>query len=219
MNGLEQLVRTSTEHERDRRYRSVVTARVTHIQDDGLYQVQYLAAVDPTVQFDVRVMGAMAGGGRGAYLMPEVGDEVVVAFEDGDPNQPIILGGVWNSEAQPPGQARPSPDNDIRTIVSRSGHELTFDDTPGSAKVTLRSAGGPEVVLDGTTATVRAGTAQIEIGPGGELRISGLSITLDAATIALQGALTINGVPYTLHIHSGGTIGPPGVTGPVQGVP
>lgn len=227
MNGLERMIGKLDSDAREPRYRSVITAKVTRIQDDGLYELMYLGTASPddpedrTVQVDARVMAPMAGKARGAFMMPDVGDEVVVAFEDGDPNQPIILGGVWNRESPPPAQAKQSPKNHVRTIVSRSGHELTFDDSPGGGKVTLRSKGGPVVVLDGSTATVKSGQAEIVLGPGGVITISGTSITLDAATVAVRGGLTVNSVPYMMHIHSGGVVPTPvgPVTGPVKGIP
>lgn len=198
----------------DRKYTSVVTAKVTKIQDDGLYEIQYLATVDPTVQADARVMALMAGAGRGVFMQPQPGDEVVVAFEDGNPNQPIILGGVWNRESPVPGQASQSTDNNIRTIVSRSGHELTFDDSPGSEKVTLRAKSGPQVVLDAHAVTIHSGASTITVDATGSITIQGARITLSGATVAISGALTVNGVPYTMHVHGGGTL-PFGLTGPV----
>jgi phage baseplate assembly protein V len=219
MNGLERFAHDIGDPDRDRHYLSVATAKVTKIQDDGLYEVQYLAADDSTVQADARVMAPMAGAGRGAFMLPEVNDEVVVAFEGGDPNQPIILGGVWNRESKPPSQAKQSPDNNVRTIVSRSGHELTFDDSPGSQRVRLKSRGGPEVVLEGQTATVHSGAATVTVGPGGAIKIEGARITLSAGTVAIEGALTINGMPYAMHIHAPAMVPTPAgpVTGPVSG--
>lgn len=221
MNPLQRWAHEAHHGQRERHYMSVVTAKVTKIQSDGLYEIQYLAAADTTVQGDVRTMAPMAGAGRGAFMLPDVGDEVVVAFEDGDPNQPIILGGVWNRGAKPPEQAKQSTDNHVRTIVSRSGHELTFDDSPGTQKVTLKSKGGPEVVLDGKTATVHSGGATITVGPAGAIKIEGARVTLSASTIAIEGALTINGMPYAMHIHTGGVVPTPAgpVTGPVASVP
>jgi len=211
MSSLHRFVQES---QGERKYTSVVTAKVTKIQDDGLYEIQSLATVDPTVQADARVMALMAGAGRGVFMQPQPGDEVVVAFEDGNPNQPIILGGVWNRESPVPGQANQSTDNNIRTIVSRSGHELTFDDSPGSERVTLRAKTGAEVVLDARTVTVHSGASTITVDATGSITIQGARITLSGATVAIQGALTINGVPYAMHIHSGGVL-PFGLTGPV----
>ena len=218
MNKLQRWAQDASSGDRDRRYSSVVTAKVTKIQDDGLYEVEYIASVDPIVQGDVRAMAPMAGNHRGAFMLPVVGVEVVVAFEDGDPNQAIILGGVWNRESKPPSQAKQSTDNHVRTIVSRSGHELTFDDSPGSQRVKLKSRGGPEVVLDGRSATVHSGGATVTVGPGGTVKIEGARITLSAGTIAIEGALTINGVPYTMHFHSPAVITTPAgtFTGPVS---
>ena len=103
--------------------------------------------------------------------MPEVGDEVVVAFEGGDTNRPIILGALWNGESPPPDQAKPSQENHVRTIVSRSGHEITLDDTPSAGKVTVKTKDGRAVTLDDT----RAGKISVE-SP------AGLAVTLDDAT-------------------------------------
>ena len=110
------------------------------------------------------------------YWMPEVGDEVVVAFESGDPNTPIILGALYNNDSPTPEQARPSNDNHVRTLVSRSGHEVTLDDTPAAGKVTVRTKDGRTLVLDDTP----PGRATLET-PGG------LALTLDDAT----GTLTL----------------------------
>ena len=62
---------------------------------------------------------------------------------------PVILGSVWNEEENPPPEpASPYPDNDVCTIVTRSRHELTFDDTPGGGSVRLKTRDGREIVLD-----------------------------------------------------------------------
>jgi uncharacterized protein involved in type VI secretion and phage assembly len=95
-----------------------------------------------------RVATFMAGKERGAYFMPEVGDEVVVGFELGDMSRPIILGALWSDVDPPPPQADTSESNNKRTIVSRSKHELTFDDTSGSLKLTLKSGqNGYEITI------------------------------------------------------------------------
>src|SRR5262249_14326356 len=99
-----------------------------------------------------RVMAPGAGAGRGCHFFPEVGDEVVVAFEMGNPDLPIILGGVWNQKSPPPDQARESTENDVRTMVSRVGHEVTFDDSPGGGKLIIKSGRGHTVILDDTGA-------------------------------------------------------------------
>jgi phage baseplate assembly protein gpV len=143
---------------RDQLVHAIVTARVEQIEDDGTYLVKFFGMNgqdDDDRSAPARVMMPMAGARRGVHFFPEPGDEVVVAFHAGDTNTPIILGAVWNSGSPPPDQARQSASNDIRTIVTRSGHELTFDDTPGREKVTVKSQGGHSIVLDDTPGSPR----------------------------------------------------------------
>lgn len=217
MEALEQLMAPQMAQARERRVQGLVTAKVTRIDDDGAYRLEYLTMGDEQPSAPARVMMPMAGRQRGLYCLPEVGDEVVVAFELGDTNLPVILGAVWNNESPPPDQAQPSPANNLRTFVSRSGHELTFDDTPGAEKVTLKSQGGHQLVLDDTpglgkitlqtsgggqlvlddtppgSVTLSSATAQIQFSDaGGTLRISApLLIQLQSVAIALQ-ATTIS---------------------------
>jgi uncharacterized protein involved in type VI secretion and phage assembly len=86
-----------------------------------------------------------AGSRRGTYLLPEQGDQAMVAFQHGDVRFPIILGFVWSQDALPPIE---SPELDRRALVSRTGHTLVFDDSEASPGLTLRTHGGHEVSLD-----------------------------------------------------------------------
>ena len=86
----------------------------------------------------VRVAQIWAGSNRGALFMPRVGDEVLVAYEEGDPDRPIVVGSVYNGSNTVPMQL---PDkktkSGILTKSSKGGsgyHMLLFDDTAGSEK-------------------------------------------------------------------------------------
>ena len=133
-------------------------------------------------------MVPMAGDGRGMHFLPEPGDEVVVAFENGDTNLPIVIGAVWNRDSPPPEQAQQSTTNDRRTIVSRSGHEVTLDDTPGSEQVVLRSQGGHEVTLDDKPS---AGRVQLRSANGHD-------VTLDDAPPGQVEVASAGGCKVTL---------------------
>jgi len=149
MTAVRTFLAPETRAARDRLVFGVVTAKVVRIEDGGRYFVDYLGMGDPGQESaPARVMMPTAGDQRGIHFLPDKGDEVVVAFENGNTNLPIIIGAVWNRDSRPPSQAKQSADNDVRTIVSRSGHELTFDDSSGSEKVLLRSQGGHEITLD-----------------------------------------------------------------------
>jgi uncharacterized protein involved in type VI secretion and phage assembly len=67
-----------------------------------------------------------AGDNRGTFFRPEIGDEVVLGFLNGDPRDPIVLGSLHSSSK--PSPIEPSDDNDEKGIITRSEMKLTFDD-------------------------------------------------------------------------------------------
>jgi uncharacterized protein involved in type VI secretion and phage assembly len=82
----------------------------------------------------------MFGGGknRGWFFIPEVNDEVLVLFEHGDGQRPIIVGALWNGKDKPPDK---NPGSVPRRIIkSRAGSKVTFDDEKGS--ISLEDGGG-----------------------------------------------------------------------------
>ncbi len=232
----EQLLAPQTLQVRERSVSGLVTAIVQSIEGDGMYRLKYLHWGDDEPSAQARVMVPMAGSGSGMHFLPEVGDEVVVAFEMGDTNFPIILGAVWNRVNPPPKQAETSPENHKRTIVSRSGHELTFDDTPGSQKVMIKTQGGHEFVLDDLLGLgevkleSRAGCSltftELPV-PSATLQVPGATITMNATGITIQGltvslltipgGVSMEGKPTVLHSHTPPVVSPPGTsTGPVS---
>lgn len=160
-----------------------------------------------------RIAVPMAGADRGTYFLPEVGDEVLVGFENGDIDHPYVLGALWNGEDDPP-EVNADGDNDVRQIRSRSGHELTFDDTEGDEAIRIETAGGHSIVLDdgdGTITIADSGTNTIEIdGSSGSISISSSgTLSIDASMIELSsdgnldidaaGVLRLQGALITLN--------------------
>ena len=91
----------------------------------------------------VRVAQVWAGSNRGALFTPRVGDEVLVAYEEGDPDRPIVIGSVYNGTNTVP---MTLPDKKVKSgILTQSstggaGYNMfLFDDTAGSEKVKLRA--------------------------------------------------------------------------------
>jgi len=166
----------------------VYYATVRALRDDGI-ELDYLSTSQDEPSPPARLAAPMAGPGRGAFFRPEVGDEVVVGFEMGDVNRPVILGALWNDQHAPPSSADTSETNNTRTIMSRSGHQVTFDDAPGGG-ILIEAANGFHIRIDGD---------KIEISSGASL-IAGTKIVLD-------------GVSWN-HQHTTGT----GVSGPPQNV-
>jgi uncharacterized protein involved in type VI secretion and phage assembly len=93
--------------------------------------------LDDTKSHWARVVAPMGGKDRGFHMIPEVGDEVLCALEEGDPRRVYILGSLWSKEDLPPPTRGDPRENHCRFIRSRCGHVLMFDDTPGDEKVEL----------------------------------------------------------------------------------
>lgn len=94
----------------------------------------------------VRLLTPYAGADRGILFYPEVGDEVLVAFEEGDAERPYALGCVWNGVQQPPSEGyweagatngSEFQANNVKRIVTKSGHRITIVDTQGQETITL----------------------------------------------------------------------------------
>ena len=79
-----------------------------------------------------------AGSGWGSIFLPLVGNEVIVAFEDGHPDRPIIVGNVYNADNKPP---RTLPDDSLKTIVKDvAGNFIALDSKEGAESVTILTA-------------------------------------------------------------------------------
>ena len=130
----------------------VVPGIVKNLDDPeqlGRLELQF-PKLDPTLRsYWARVSATLAGKDRGAFLMPEIDDEVLVAFEDGDFDHPYVIGFLWNGVDTPP-----ETTNKNRVIKTPGGHQLRFEDTDGAKKVILKSNGGSQIEIDDTAETI-----------------------------------------------------------------
>ena len=131
----------------------VVPARVVEHNDPkkmGRLKVQYFWQDDGPGHW-ARMISPHAGGDRGFMFMPEVGDEVAVAFEEGDPERPIILGALWNGVDTAPRQgfwgSEDIESNDVKRIVTKSGNRLQMVDKKGQESIVLATPGSIRVAL------------------------------------------------------------------------
>lgn len=83
-----------------------------------------------------RVASFMAGPERGAFFLPEIDDEVLLAFENGDLSLPYIIGALWNGVDAPP-ETNADGKNNVRVIKSRSGHKFEFNDKEGEETIRI----------------------------------------------------------------------------------
>jgi uncharacterized protein involved in type VI secretion and phage assembly len=111
--------------------------------------------------FYARIATLMSGSGRGTWFMPEIDDEVLVAFEHGDPNHPYVVGFLWNGQDKPP-----ITDPKRRLIHSVNGHEIELHD-PAVAQgdtggIRIQDAQGNVVELSNASIRIQSvGTVQI----------------------------------------------------------
>ena len=135
-----------------KRYPGVVTGIVKNLSDpdgQGRIELQFPWLSDSVRSSWAPVASALAGKERGAFFMPEIDDEVLVAFEHGDVNHPFIVGFLWNGVDTPP-----ETTNQNRVIKTPGGHQLRFEDTDGAKKVVLKSNGGHHVEIDDSAETI-----------------------------------------------------------------
>jgi len=127
----------------------VVTAFV-HAVDakQGRVQVEFRGIEDRLRSTWAPVAAPMSGKKRGQLFMPEVGDECLVAFEDGDFDHPYVVGFLWNGE-----HISPETEASNRVIVTPGGHTLRFEDKKDDTRVILRSNGKHELTFEDKAAT------------------------------------------------------------------
>ena len=156
----------------------VLPGKVVDVADPegmGRILVRFHTFASEENSYWARIATQYSGNDRGILFRPEVDDEVLCTFEHGDIQYPYVLGGLWNGQETPPDS---DPENNIKMIVTRSGHKVTFDDTPGSEKIEIKSKSGQKIVLDDSLPS--AGKILIETTPTGTVEINCLNANINA---------------------------------------
>jgi phage protein D len=169
----------------------VVVGIVTNAKDpEGLarVKVKYPTISDQLESHWARLVTPMAGPGRGFEFIPEVNDEVLVAFEYDDINRPYILGSLWNGKDKPPEASNEiASDGKVkrRIIHSRSGHTITLDDTDGGEKISIIDKTGKNLIdinSQDNALDVKAGSKiEIHTDDGHKIVLSSSGINIEAA--------------------------------------
>jgi uncharacterized protein involved in type VI secretion and phage assembly len=160
----------------------------------------------------VRMASPMAGAGRGLFLLPEVDDEVLVAFEHGSPQVPYVLGVLWNGKDKPP-VANDDGKNNIRMIKSRSGHVVRLDDTEGAEKIEIIDKSAKNSIVIDTkqnTVTITCDADLVLESKQGKVVLRGKSVEIAAqseltvgsngkAEVKASGPLTLKGAMVNIN--------------------
>lgn len=191
----------------------VATATVSRNDDpDGLGRVKLkLPWREANFETDwTRIVSQMAGGDRGAVFLPEVGDEVLVAFDRDDIRYPYVLGALWSKTDKPP-EGNKDKKNDVRIIKSRKGHLLRFNDGKAKGSITIELNDGKKIEIDDdgiritdkvNKITLDAKAGSISIEAGNSLSLKAAQITVEAtASLDLKGGSSLSASAGTVRIN------------------
>jgi uncharacterized protein involved in type VI secretion and phage assembly len=141
-----------------------------------------------------RLATLMAGQNRGTWFIPDMNDEVLVAFEAGDVRRPYVIGSLWNVANAPPQSMDAT--NNKKLLRSRNGVKITLDDqsgqesfiveTPGGQKITLKDGPGSIEIADSNGNSIKLEAAGVTVNASAK-------VTLNASTVEISsGAVTVN---------------------------
>lgn len=197
----------------DTRLFGLVVGVVTNNRDPddlGRVKVRFPWLSDAEESHWARIAVPMGGKERGTYFLPEVDDEVLVAFEHGNPCFPYVLGALWNGKDAPPA-TNGDGKNNLRLIKSRSGHVIKLNDEDGketieiidksgknsividTAKNTLTITSDKDIALAAAQGTIKLEAQKIELKSSADTKIeAGAGMDVKAsATLNVKGA-TVN---------------------------
>jgi uncharacterized protein involved in type VI secretion and phage assembly len=154
---------------------------------------------DRDVRAWATVCSPYADGDQGLLILPEVGSQVVVAFEAGNLRRPYMIAAAWNGREALPHP--PEQSNDIRVLRTRADSRLEFDDTRGAPKVRLAMASGHEVTLDDSAqevtvkhalgCSVRLTATSIEIQANASVEVTAPMVKVDAPISTFSGIVKV----------------------------
>jgi uncharacterized protein involved in type VI secretion and phage assembly len=201
MNGLEILLHADAPALRSRWF-GVYPALVSDIRDpESLGRVKVTLPWSPDnggERYEVwaRLATLMGGRQRGSWLIPDVGDEVLVVFEAGDARRPYIIGGLWNGADAPPETMDGAGNNFKKVLKSRNGVTITLDDqngqeqfiaeTPGGQKLTLKDGPGSIEIADSNGNSLRMEASGITINTSAVITLNASSLTVSASAVSVN---------------------------------
>jgi uncharacterized protein involved in type VI secretion and phage assembly len=186
----------------------IVIGLVRDLEDPeniGRVRVSYPYLGDETSDW-ARLVTQMAGKDRGIFFRPEVGDEVLVAFELGDVRRPYILGSLWSTADTPPADDGQAAQNNWRFIKSRSGHIVKLDDTSGKEKIEITGSDGQrQIVFDiaNQKIQVTCDSGDVEVSAAaGSVKVDAMTVEIKASgnmTLQASGSMTIKGATVAIN--------------------
>jgi len=147
-----------------------------------------------------RLATMLGGNNRGSWFIADVNDEVVVAFEQGDPRRPYVLGGLWNGRDRAPESMDGSGNNYLKVLRSRNGVKVTLDDhdgqealvleTPGGQKITLRDGPGAVEVIDSNGNSIKLESAGITVTASAKVTVNASQVAISAGMVTVDAGMS-----------------------------
>jgi uncharacterized protein involved in type VI secretion and phage assembly len=189
-------------------------ATVVNVQDPDnrnrvqvrVYNVDGVNGQDGAVW--ARVAVPFAGNNRGAFFIPDVGDEVLVVYLAGDSRFPVVMGGLWNGHDTAPDQFGGSGDSvDRWTITGKAGTKIAIIEdstgptirftTPGGLSGTMTDAGGgsieftdssqTSITIDSSGVTISAPTAEVTVTAASSMTVNAPQLSVNSAMATFSG--------------------------------
>ena len=145
-----------------------------------------------------RVTVPIAGAGYGTVFMPDVDDEVLVGFIEGDPTHPIVLGSMFNGVATPPHNPEDSGSVKRWSITGHKGTTVDIDESR-SSKVTIKTKNGVKVEVNdsGSKVVCTNGSETVELRPGevnvtssGTAKVEAAMVEVTAGMVTVDAAIS-----------------------------
>ena len=184
-------------NDQDRFFNGVVPAIVTNINDPenrGRVKVKFPWMDEKLESTWARIATIGAGKDRGILWLPEVDDEVLIAFEHGDFNRPYLIGSLWNGKDTPPDpwtKASQNGKSEFRTFKTRVGHTIRFVDGPSDKYIEIvDSAQGTTIKLDANTNKLSINSKDeisIETNTNLKIKTSGNSEVNSSGNVNIKG--------------------------------
>ena len=191
------------------RFHGVYTAVVTEITDpDGQGRVRIRLPWSPDADGQsyeawARLATMMAGPDRGSWFIPDPGDEVLVAFEAGDPRRPYVLGALWNGQDAPPESMDGAGRNEVKTLHSRNGVVIRMEDKDGQESLTLETPGGQRMTYSDGPGRIHVEDSNgntVTLESSGVTVVSSTKVTIQAGQVEVTaGSVTVNSAMSTFN--------------------
>jgi phage baseplate assembly protein V len=151
-------------------------------------------AARPVPDTWARLATLMAGKDHGSWFMPDVGEQVLVAFEAGNVAHPFVIGSLWSANSPPPKTMDAS--NNQKVLRSRNGVKITLDDDPGLERFIVETPGGQQIILKdgpGSIAIEVGKEATIKIDSNGISIVTSSTVKVSASQVSIStGMLTVD---------------------------